>query len=98
MTYRTEVWAKDINLGVNGIYTEFKLARLIERAKGENVCGQGEKEQNSVALQHCEFGGEGKTSKRKARSGNQWQGKKNQESVMSSKPREKKMYLEGKML
>lgn len=35
-------------------------------------------------------GREGKTHKRIARSRNQWQGRKNQESVTSSKPREKK--------
>lgn len=44
MTYRTEVWKKDVNLGVNGIYTEFKLTRLIETAKGGNVYRQEEKE------------------------------------------------------
>lgn len=31
--YRREVWAKDINLGVYGTYTEFKSARWIRRLR-----------------------------------------------------------------
>ena len=49
MIYRREVWAKDVNLGVYGIYIEFKLAGLVEMAKGGNVYGQEEKKLNSVA-------------------------------------------------
>lgn len=37
MIHRREVWAKDVNLGVDGMYMEFKLARLTEMAKGGTV-------------------------------------------------------------